>query len=91
VKYGDIDGDGIVGIGDFLAIIGLWGACQDQCCLADCGLPSFTATRTFDGLMSRWMMPFWCACCNPSQTWPKHTTMTTIGQRGIPAIILVTA
>src|SRR5262245_4037252 len=26
------------------------------------GLPSYTATSTFDGLRSRWMIPFWCAC-----------------------------
>ena len=24
--------------------------------------PSCSVTRMFDGLMSRWMMPFWCAC-----------------------------
>jgi hypothetical protein len=26
------------------------------------GLSSYSATSTFDGLMSRWMIPFWCAC-----------------------------
>lgn len=38
VRYGDIDGDGEVGIADFLKIIGLWGSCTDQCCLADLDL-----------------------------------------------------
>jgi hypothetical protein len=27
-----------------------------------CGLPSSEETSTLDGLMSRWMIPFWCAC-----------------------------
>jgi hypothetical protein len=26
------------------------------------GVPSYRATRTLLGLISRWMMPFWCAC-----------------------------
>ena len=26
------------------------------------GLPSYIVTSTLDGLMSRWMIPFWCAC-----------------------------
>ena len=26
------------------------------------GTPSCRVTRMFDGLMSRWMMPFWWAC-----------------------------
>ena len=26
------------------------------------GLSSYRAISTFDGLMSRWMTPFWCAC-----------------------------
>ena len=29
---------------------------------------SWVVTSTFDGLMSRWMIPFWCACCTPAQT-----------------------
>ena len=28
----------------------------------------WTVTSTFDGLMSRWMIPFWWACWMPSQT-----------------------
>jgi hypothetical protein len=34
---GDVDGDGEVGIDDFLALLGAWGACPDPCppCAAD--------------------------------------------------------
>ena len=32
------------------------------------GLPSWSVTSTFDGLMSRWMIPFWCACWIARQT-----------------------
>ena len=32
------------------------------------GWPSYSVTSTFDGLMSRWMMPFWWACCTAWQT-----------------------
>ena len=32
------------------------------------GLPSYRATSTLDGLMSRWMMPFWWACWTAWQT-----------------------
>ena len=28
----------------------------------------------FDGLMSRWMMPFWCACWMALQTWTKSSS-----------------
>ena len=54
VKYGDIDGDGIVGIGDFLAIIGLWGACQDQCCLADLDLDGVVGIGDFLIVLGNW-------------------------------------
>ena len=32
------------------------------------GTPSCSVTRILDGLMSRWMMPFWWACCTAWQT-----------------------
>ena len=32
------------------------------------GFPSYRQTRMFDGLRSRWMMPFWWACCTAWQT-----------------------
>ena len=35
VKFGDINGDGIVGINDLLDLLAAWGACTETCCLAD--------------------------------------------------------
>ena len=32
------------------------------------GVPSCSVTSTFDGLRSRWMIPFWWACCTAWQT-----------------------
>ena len=32
------------------------------------GLPSAIVTRMFDGFRSRWITPFWCACCTAWQT-----------------------
>ena len=32
------------------------------------GWPSYSATSTFDGFRSRWMMPFWWACWTAWQT-----------------------
>ena len=32
------------------------------------GLPSYRATRTLEGLRSRWMIPFWWACWTAWQT-----------------------
>ena len=32
------------------------------------GTPSMSVTRMFDGLRSRWMIPFWWACCTAWQT-----------------------
>jgi hypothetical protein len=36
------------------------------------GLPSWTVTRMFDGLRSRWMIAFWCACCTAAQAWDEQ-------------------
>ncbi len=35
VFLGDLDGDGIVGIVDFLALLANWGLCEPGCCIAD--------------------------------------------------------
>jgi hypothetical protein len=32
------------------------------------GFPSASVTSTLLGLMSRWMIPFWCACWTAWQT-----------------------
>ena len=33
-----------------------------------CGTSSCSVTSTFDGLRSRWITPFWCACCTAWHT-----------------------
>ncbi len=38
------------------------------------GRSSYRATRTFDGFKSRWMTPFWCACCTAWQTGTKSSS-----------------
>ena len=38
------------------------------------GLPSWLSTRMFVGLRSRWMIPFWCACCTAEQIWRKSVS-----------------
>jgi parallel beta-helix repeat protein len=35
VLHADLDGDGEVGVADFLIVLGMWGPCADPCCLAD--------------------------------------------------------
>ncbi len=42
------------------------------------GSPSWTVTSTFEGLRSRWMIPFWCACWTPSQTWMKSLSRSRV-------------
>ena len=54
VRYGDIDGDGMVGIGDFLAVIGGWGPCPDTCCLADLDLDGFVGIAEFLIVIGNW-------------------------------------
>ena len=54
VKLGDIDGDGIVGIVDFLALLGDWGSCVEQCCLADLDLDGVVGITDFLLLLGGW-------------------------------------
>ncbi len=54
VKLGDIDGDGIVGIVDFLALLAVWGSCVDQCCLADLDLDGDVGISDFLSLLGSW-------------------------------------
>ena len=54
VKLGDIDGDGTVGITDFLALLGDWGACAGQCCLADLDLDTDVGITDFLILLANW-------------------------------------
>ena len=43
------------------------------------GTPSCSVTRTLDGLMSRWMIPFWWACCTAWQTGTNSSSRSRIG------------
>ncbi len=54
VKLGDIDGDGIVGIVDFLALLGDWGPCVEECCLADLDLDGEVGCTDFLLLLGNW-------------------------------------
>jgi len=54
VKFGDIDGDGMVGISDFLALLVEWGSCVEQCCLADFNLDSNVGITDFLLLLANW-------------------------------------
>ena len=54
VKLGDIDGDGIVGIVDFLALLGAWGPCVEECCLADLDIDGVVGIADFLMLLANW-------------------------------------
>ncbi len=43
------------------------------------GAPSRRATSTLEGLMSRWMTPFWCACWMASQAWRNSPSRSRSG------------
>jgi hypothetical protein len=42
------------------------------------GCPSCSVTITFDGLMSRWMIPFWCACSTAWHTFWNSSSRSRI-------------
>ncbi len=54
VKYGDINGDGTVGIADFLAVLGNWGPCPDACCLADLDRDGVVGITDFLVVLGTW-------------------------------------
>jgi hypothetical protein len=54
VKLGDIDGDGVVGITDFLLLLGTWGPCVETCCLADLDLDGLVGITDFLILLAKW-------------------------------------
>ncbi len=54
VFLGDIDGDGIVGIVDFLALLANWGPCEPGCCLADLDLDGDVGCTDFTILLGNW-------------------------------------
>ena len=54
IRLGDIDGDGTVGIVDFLALLADWGPCAQTCCLADLSLDGFVGIADFLTLLANW-------------------------------------
>jgi len=54
VKFGDINGDGIVGIVDFLALLGNWGQCEPGCCHADLDIDGDVGITDFLLLLGNW-------------------------------------
>jgi len=54
---GDLDGDGVVGITDFLALLALWGPCSDPCppsCPADLDDDCSVGINDFLILLANW-------------------------------------
>ena len=53
-NLGDIDGDGVVGIIDFLALLAAWGACAGECCLEDLDNDTVVGPADFQILLGNW-------------------------------------
>ncbi len=54
---GDVDGDGVVGITDFLALLAAWGPCPDPCpphCFADVNTDCTVGINDFLTLLANW-------------------------------------
>ncbi len=54
IRLGDIDGDGVVGINDFLDLLAQWGACTTECCLADLDFDGDVGIADFLILLGNW-------------------------------------
>ncbi|MHC5045411.1 MAG: right-handed parallel beta-helix repeat-containing protein [Planctomycetota bacterium] len=54
VKLGDIDGNAVVNVNDFLLLIAVWGTCLEDCCLADFNLDSDVGVNDFLILLANW-------------------------------------
>jgi len=54
IRLGDIDGDGVVGINDFLDLLARWGVCTEDCCLADLDLDGVVGITDFLILLASW-------------------------------------
>ncbi len=54
VFLGDLDGDGTVGIVDFLALLANWGPCGPRCCLADLDIDGNVGITDFLLLLGNW-------------------------------------
>ena len=54
VKFGDTNGDGVVGINDFLDLLADWGPCEPGCCLADLDIDGDVGIADFLILLGNW-------------------------------------
>jgi hypothetical protein len=54
VQLGDLDGDGAVGVTDFLLLLAGWGACTADCCLPDLDLDGDVGVADFLILLAHW-------------------------------------
>ena len=57
IVLGDLGGDGIVGITDFMDLLAAWGPCQDACCLADLDLDGLVGITDFMIVLGNWGRP----------------------------------
>ena len=51
---GDLDADRVVGIVDFLALLGNWGPCEPGCCIADLDMDGDVGITDFLLLLGNW-------------------------------------
>jgi hypothetical protein len=54
VTWCDIDGDGVVGVVDFLYILADWGGCEESCCLSDLDLDGDVGVTDFLLVFANW-------------------------------------
>src|SRR5215204_3260063 len=51
------------------------------------GLSSCSVTSTLPGLRSRWMTPFWCACCTARHTWMNSSSRSPHREADAVAVV----
>ena len=54
IYFADLDGDGVVGLDDFDAVLGCWSSSDEQCCLADLDLDGNVGIIDFLLLLANW-------------------------------------
>jgi hypothetical protein len=54
VKLGDLDGNGVVNVNDFLLLLAGWGDCVEDCCLPDLDLDGDVGVSDFLLLLASW-------------------------------------